>query len=53
MPKSIDEALALDKINGNKLWEEAIKKDMVNVSVAFRPHEDIHQSKFEMERHIS
>jgi len=29
--KSIDEALALDKKNGNTLWADAIAKEMKNV----------------------
>ena len=29
IPKNIKEALALDKINGNNLWKEAIKKEML------------------------
>ena len=30
--------LEFDKINGNKLWGEAVKMEIANVSVAFRPH---------------
>ena len=36
VPKSIDEALALDKKNGIILWADAIAKEMKNVRVAFR-----------------
>lgn len=39
MPKSVKEALDLDKENGNDLWEKAIKKEMSKVRVAFEPHE--------------
>jgi hypothetical protein len=28
IPASISHALRLDKLNGNKLWEEAIQKEM-------------------------
>ena len=35
VPKSIDEALELDKKNCNTLWADAIAKEMKNVRVAF------------------
>jgi hypothetical protein len=35
MPKSVKAALAIDERNGNKLWFEAINKEMKNVKVAF------------------
>ena len=35
VPKSVDEALAIDKENGNTLWYSAIQKEMKNVRVAF------------------
>jgi len=35
VPKTIEEAYALDKANGNNLWKNAITKEMKNVSVAF------------------
>jgi hypothetical protein len=35
VPKSVDEALELDKINGNTLWADAIAKEMMNVRAAF------------------
>ena len=35
VPKTIEEAYALDKANGNSLWRNAIAKEMKNVSVAF------------------
>eukprot|EP01082_Thalassiosira_pseudonana_P005598 g5187.t1 g5187 contig19:120121-121928(-) len=35
MPKSVQEALELDKKNGNNLWGDAIKKEMQNVRNAF------------------
>ena len=36
VPKSVKEAYAIDKENGNKLWQEAIKLEMENVKVAFK-----------------
>ena len=35
LPKTVEEALALDKVNGNTLWADAFTKEMKNVSVAF------------------
>ena len=34
-PKTVEEALAFDKKNGNTLWADAIAKEMRNVRVAF------------------
>jgi len=36
IPKIVDKALELDKINGNTLWADAIAKEMKNVRVAFK-----------------
>jgi hypothetical protein len=36
LPKTIDEALALDQLNGNTLWAAGIAKEMKNVCVAFK-----------------
>ena len=35
LPRTIDEALAFDKLNGNTLWRDAINKEMGNLKVAF------------------
>ena len=35
LPHSVEEAYCLDKQNRNELWAQAIKKEMVNVWVAF------------------
>lgn len=35
VPKSIDEALRLDKENGNDLWQKSIEKEFSKVKVAF------------------
>ena len=35
LPKSIEEALELDRKNGNTYWHDAIKKEMDNVKIAF------------------
>ena len=40
VPGSVDEARALDRINGNELWEKAIKKELKNVLVAFKLLQD-------------
>lgn len=36
MPKTVQEALALDRRNGNTLWADAIAKELKNVKVAFK-----------------
>ena len=36
LPKNYQEAKILDRANGNSLWQEAIKKEMGNVKVAFK-----------------
>ena len=36
MPKTVQEALNLDKENGNTLWYDANAKEMKNVRVAFK-----------------
>lgn len=35
VPRSVKEALALDKVNGNTLWKDALRKEMDNVLIAF------------------
>jgi hypothetical protein len=35
LPKSVPEALELDKQNGNTLWYNAIQKEMKNIKAAF------------------
>ena len=35
LPKSIEHALELDKINGNHLWEDTLRKEMTNVGIEF------------------
>jgi hypothetical protein len=39
IPKSIEEALEIDRENGNKLWEDSIKLEMLNNRVAFELYE--------------
>ena len=39
VPKTVEEALRLDAENGNRLWEEAIKKEMGKAKVAYVPVE--------------
>ena len=36
VPNSVEEALKLDPLNGNDLWERAIEKKLNNVRIAFR-----------------
>ena len=36
VPRTVEEALALDKENGNDLWARAIEKERTNSSVAFQ-----------------
>jgi hypothetical protein len=40
VPNSVEEAKALDKENGNSLWNDAINKELKNVLVAFQLLED-------------
>ena len=40
VPQSVDESLAIDKENVNKLWYTAIQKEMKNVRVAFEAWEE-------------
>ena len=40
VPTSIEHALEIDRRNNNTLWQEAIAKEMYNVSVAFKILED-------------
>ena len=36
IPKTVEEALTIDKTNGNSLWHDAIRKEMDAVRVAFK-----------------
>src|SRR6056300_2119734 len=40
IPKSISEALKIDKENGNRLWQDAIELEMKNNRVAFEEYDD-------------
>lgn len=40
LPKDVEEALAIDKRDGNTFWSDAIAKEMKNVHVAFKILED-------------
>ena len=40
VPRNVKEAIALDRLNQNTLWQDAIKKEMSNVMVAFEILED-------------
>ena len=37
VPGSVEEAIRLDKENGNDLWQRAIQKEVNNVKIAFKP----------------
>ena len=39
IPENIKEALELDKLNGNDYWEQVVKKEMMNVKVAYESNE--------------
>jgi hypothetical protein len=41
LPKSVDEALQIDKMTGTDYWEWAIKKEMAKVSMAYKAREGI------------
>ena len=36
LPKTVEEALRIDKQNGNRKWEDALDKEMTNVRIAFK-----------------
>ena len=36
IPTSYEEAVLIDRSNGNKFWQDAVKKEMKNVEVAFK-----------------
>jgi hypothetical protein len=36
VPKSWDDCVRLDKENGNTLWQDAVRKEMKNVRIAFK-----------------
>ncbi len=40
IPKSVEEAKAIDKENGNTLWMDALEKEMSNVRIAFKVMDD-------------
>jgi hypothetical protein len=44
VPKTVKEALALDRKNGNTLWADAITKEMKEVCIAFNILPDGHSA---------
>ena len=40
LPKTIKEALSIDKETGTRFWREAIEKEMKNVMIAFEFSDD-------------
>ena len=41
MPKTVDEALQIDKETGTDFWKKAIEKEMLNVRCAFKEKEGL------------
>jgi hypothetical protein len=41
IPKTVDEALQIDQASGTKHWENAIKKEMGKVNVAYKSRDDV------------
>jgi hypothetical protein len=41
LPKSVNEALQIDKMTGTKHWENALKKEMSKVCVAYKARDNI------------
>jgi hypothetical protein len=41
LPKSVDEALQIDKMTGTKHWENALKKEMSKVCVAYKAKDGV------------
>jgi len=41
IPRTPEEALQLDAINGNRFWEEAMNKEMKKAQVAYEPRDDV------------
>jgi hypothetical protein len=41
IPKTVEEALQIDKATGTTHWEKALKKEMSKVSVAYKPKENV------------
>ena len=55
VPKNYKEAVEIDRENGNTLWQDAIKKEMDAVKVAFRvldPDEEIPPAYQQIECHL-
>ena len=40
LPRNIQEAYELDKVNGNDFWDKVIKKELGNVLIVFKVLED-------------
>jgi hypothetical protein len=41
IPKTVEEALQIDKATGTTHWEKALKKEMAKVSVAYKSRKDV------------
>ena len=53
IPKSVEEALQIDKENGNHLWGDAIRKEMSKVAAAFDPRHDLDPEAIRSRRDLS
>jgi formiminotetrahydrofolate cyclodeaminase len=40
VPRTVADAMELDRINGNDLWDKAFKKEILNVKIEFKLLED-------------
>ena len=40
LPKMVEEAITINKKNGNTLWQDDIQKQMENVKIKFQPTPD-------------
>ena len=36
MPNSVEDAIQIDRKNGNMLWQAALNKEMKNIDIAFK-----------------
>jgi hypothetical protein len=52
VPKTVKEALDLDRKNGNILWADAIAKEMKEVSIAFNILPDGHSARIDSKRSL-
>ena len=51
IPKSVSDVYELDRVNGNNHWRNAIKKEMVNVAIAFEKWRQMRRSLRDINPH--